>query len=137
VLLGTILHHLETVVNSARVRPILLLGNASLDNLLRFISGKRCFSHYKKCFFPRQRYLRRRIYPSGSGSRSGFGGQGPAEIIFHVGRCEINNGQTRFDFPEVPVGPATHCVRRGKAREWDLLAAAECCEQTSMRASLG
>ncbi|KOC66355.1 hypothetical protein WH47_01368 [Habropoda laboriosa] len=27
-----------------------------------------------------------------------------AEIIFHVGRCEINNGQTRFDFPEVPVG---------------------------------
>ncbi|EGI66573.1 hypothetical protein G5I_04905 [Acromyrmex echinatior] len=53
------------------------------------------------------------------------GGGGSAEIIFHVGRCEINNGQTRFDFPEVPVGSATHCVRLGKARERDLLAAAE------------
>lgn len=27
------------------------------------------------------------------------------KIIFHVGQCEINNVQTRFDFPEVPVGP--------------------------------
>lgn len=37
-----------------------------------------------------------------------------AEIIFHVGRCEINNGQTRFDFPEVPVGPPTtrHYIAR-------------------------
>ncbi|KYN42518.1 hypothetical protein ALC56_03064, partial [Trachymyrmex septentrionalis] len=55
------------------------------------------------------------------------GGGGSVEIIFHVGRCEINNGQTRFDFPKVPVGPATHCVRLGKARERDLLAAAELC----------
>jgi len=44
---------------------------------------------------------------------------GTTEIIFHVGRCEINNGQTRFDFPEVPVGPQPHAAssQRGKARE--------------------
>lgn len=39
------------------------------------------------------------------------------EIIFHVGRCEINNGQTRFDFPEVPVDPPTqphYIVLEGK-----------------------
>lgn len=56
-------------MNSARVRPILLLGNASLDNLLRLISGKRCFSHYEKCFFPRERYPGRRISRSPRGAR--------------------------------------------------------------------
>lgn len=60
--------------------------------------------------------------PRGRGTRGGR--RATAEIIFHVGRCEINNGQTRFNFPEVPAGPAVHRDRRGKAREQGLLAAA-------------
>ncbi|KAM0726903.1 hypothetical protein ACS0PU_007064 [Formica fusca] len=102
----------------------------------RFISGKRCFSHYKKRFFPIQRYPRRRPCPPSPvrDRKERTRRRGATEIIFHVGRCEINNGQTRFDFPEVPVGPATHYARRGKARERDLLAA-ECYEQTSTKGS--
>lgn len=67
-------------------------------------------------------------------AKNARGWRGATEIIFHVGRCEINNGQTRFDFPEVPVGPAAHYARRGKAHERDLLAA-ECYEQTSTKES--
>lgn len=74
-----------------------------------------CYIFHRKNVIPPLLFPRipRNIRPGKRRRGKGVG----FEIIFHVGRCEINNGQTRFDFPEVPVDLPTqphYIVLEGK-----------------------
>lgn len=119
---------LKGIVNSTRVRSILLLGNASLDNLLRLISAKRCFSHYKKCFFLRQRYPRRRISRSGIAKREG-GRDRPKSYFMSVDVRLITARHVSISQKYLPVRPHTALAEEKHASETSYIAA-ECCEQT-------
>lgn len=73
----------------SRSKPVFLDGHTTAHRRLSF-------SLFSLSFPPRTQR---------TAASLGWGSRGAAEIIFHVGRCEINNSQTRFDFPEVPALP--------------------------------